>query len=236
MEYQKWQYETQYRYEDLDLCSVRGKKVIIKTNTKSNLGLGGAWVEGLGDVDAGAINLFVKGYELLAKTGRSDLNIDPEFTYEGFSCGWPKIAVILDKESTLKLREFSKLRHEAMIKEGRERRLAEKKKLAETVPGLEELEATYNAEARYRAKFADAMEDEYNDGVSMPEVPQADIKALEAKYPRAALYIKADDYCSAENHAKASAGEKAKAVLVEGGSLEDAAALLDNWTKDVVID
>ncbi|TYB18845.1 hypothetical protein FXB85_11145 [Aggregatibacter actinomycetemcomitans] len=76
------------------------------------------------------------------------------------------------------------------------------------------------------------MEDEYNDGVNMPRRPTSNIDELCAKYPRAAMYLKADSYSNAENYDKASAGDKAKKLLNEGGSIEDAQKILDNWLPE----
>ncbi|KYK95149.1 hypothetical protein [Aggregatibacter actinomycetemcomitans] len=99
-------------------------------------------------------------------------------------------------------------------------------------PGITELQKAYSDHAYYQEQFQRAMEDEYNDGVNMPRRPTSNIDELCAKYPRAAMYLKADSYSNAENYDKASAGDKAKKLLNEGGSIEDAQKILDNWLPE----
>jgi len=101
--------------------------------------------------------------------------------------------------------------------------------LAANVPGLNELLKAVNDHAYYHEQFACAMEDEYNDGVNMPRQPTSDIDALSAQYPRAALWIKADNYEDASNYHKSSAGRRAKAMIEAGEPLAEAQDVLDHW-------
>ena len=101
--------------------------------------------------------------------------------------------------------------------------------LAANVPGLDELLKAVNDHAYYHEQFACAMEDEYNDGVNMPRHPTSDIDALSAQYPRAALWIKADNYEDASNYHKSSAGRRAKAMIEAGEPLEAVQDVLDHW-------
>jgi hypothetical protein len=100
------------------------------------------------------------------------------------------------------------------------------------IPGITALHEAHEAEAAYRAEFSRAMAAEDRDGVAMPARPQANIAALEEKYPRAALYIKADDYSSAMHDQKAAAGEKAKQMLEEGAALDAVEAVLNRWLPE----
>lgn len=109
-------------------------------------------------------------------------------------------------------------------------------KSEQAVPGLAELESAIFAAERYADQFAAMMDDEMNDGVRPPAQPGCDIDALKAQYPRAAVYITADSYCNASHYAKASAGRKAKELLLSGGSLEQAKKILSNWASNVTID
>jgi len=100
------------------------------------------------------------------------------------------------------------------------------------VPGLAKLRATRADEARYREEFERMMKDEGNDGVNPPTKPAVSSSDLAAQFPRAALYLKAESYSCASNHHKASAGSKAVAILAEGGSEDEARAVLDNWLPE----
>lgn len=220
-------------YQNLDLTTLSGKKVVIKDT--EGCGIGGAWVEGLGDINPTSMNLPVRGQELIDK-GIKNIEIDPDFGYEWFSFGYPRTAVVLSKESSIAIRKKAKEDWDAKMAATREKVKEEKAKLETNVPGIGELQAAYAAEAEYRSAFAAAMEDEQNDGVRMPTPPTVNIEELEAKYPLAALYIKADNFSGAENYAKAAAGRKAKDILADGGDPLEAARILDNWLSDVYID
>ena len=103
-------------YESLtNLKTVRGRAVKIK-NPK-NCGIGGAWVEGVGDVDAGSFGIPVRGSALI-KSGIKD-GIDPDFSYEQFSFGYPAKYVVLDKASSEAIRALSKATHERRVSAAR---------------------------------------------------------------------------------------------------------------------
>lgn len=218
------------KLDDLKLTTLSGKKVILKTNDKSNCGIGGAWVEGLGDVDPRSLNVPITGMDLLQKLGgKAKVEIDPYFYYEWFNFGWPQTAVILSKESSLMLKDYQTKEAQRRKAEAKQKAEEYNLKLAQTVPGIEELKTAYSAAYQYRVAFEAAMENEDNDGVNMPVAPQVDIAELEKAYPRAALYLKAEEYSLAENFDKSIAGKKAKEILADGGELETAQKLLDNW-------
>jgi len=111
-------------------------------------------------------------------------------------------------------------------------REARENSLELAVPGLASLRAARADEARYREEFERMMEDEGNDGVNPPTKPAVSSSDLAAQYPRAALYLKAESYSCASNDRKASAGSKAAAILANGGSEDEARAVLDNWLPD----
>ena len=60
-------------------------------------------------------------------------------------------------------------------------------------------------------------------------VSMDDCDTLRAKYPAAAAYIKAEGYATASNYRKSEAGNKAMALLMTGGSAEQANEIMDNW-------
>lgn len=109
---------------------------------------------------------------------------------------------------------------------------AEKAALEAKIPGITTLQEAYEAEETYRAEFSHAMEAEDRDGVVMPTPPKTNIAALEERYPRAALYIKADDYSCAMHDQKAAAGKKAKQMLEEGADLAAVEEVLNGWLPE----
>ena len=226
------------KYEDLELRSLKGRKVIIRSPEEGNTGIGGAWVEGVGETDAGSFSIGAgKGSDLI-RSGRFDgIEIDPDYFYEYFHISRPvKGTVVLDKASSQAIKDYCQAKWEARLAEVRLRWEAEEAALEAAVPGVTELRAAIHAMHSYQEDFAAAMEDEMRDGVNMPVAPRADIDALAAQYPRANLYLKAEGYADASHYAKASAGRKAMTLLREGGTIEEAAAILDSWLNDVYVD
>lgn len=102
-------------------------------------------------------------------------------------------------------------------------------KLAANVPGLNELRAAIDDEIRYQEQFEQMMEDENNDGARPPKPVTIKYADVAAKYPRAAIYIKAENYSLSEHYAKSTAGDKAMKLIEDGGSLADAEQILNNW-------
>jgi len=97
------------------------------------------------------------------------------------------------------------------------------------LPGLKELRAAIADEVRYREQFNRMMDDEGNDGACPPKPVTVNSKELAVKYPRAALYIKAENYSLASHYAKSAAGDKAMRLLEKGGNLKEAEEILNNW-------
>lgn len=108
--------------------------------------------------------------------------------------------------------------------------------LEKSVPGITLLQAAMRGEAAYFEAMQVMMDNEMNDGVNPPIRPDVDTESLKAKYPRAALYVKADAYSDADHYAKSDAGKKAKNLLESGGSEADAENILTNWSKDTYLD
>ena len=108
---------------------------------------------------------------------------------------------------------------------GREIALQQKEisqqQLERIAPGLAELRAAHDAEASYLYNFDRMMSDESNDGVNAPSVPAANTDDLSKKYPRAALYLKAEGYSDANSPARRSAGKKAMEMFLSGATTED---------------
>ena len=135
----------------------------------------------------------------------------------------------LDIESSNRLEQAIKAKEAAAHE-------AYQHQLAAAVPGIEALRNAYaedNAEYHRLREVIESGDSVFiSSGKNHPEI----IAALEAQYPRAAVWIEANDYENASHYAKAAAGGKAKKVLEDGGSIEDAEAILKNWTDSVYID
>ena len=84
------------------------------------------------------------------------------------------------------------------------------------IEGLTELQNAINAELSYSKAFNRMMEDEYNDGVNPPSKPKNSSTELKQKYPRAAAYIKAENWKYANHYAKSAAGSKAVERIING--------------------
>lgn len=66
---------------------------------------------------------------------------------------------------------------------------------------------------------------------------EQELNVARAKYPRAALALNAQGYALASHPNKTAAGRKALELLENGGSMEEAQAILDNWLpKDAMWD
>lgn len=100
------------------------------------------------------------------------------------------------------------------------------------IEGLAELRSAWADEQRYRNQFNRMMDDGDNDGVNPPRRPKANVDEIARKYPRAALYLRAESYESARHWAKAKAGEEAKEIILSGGDIAAATAKLENWLTD----
>lgn len=100
-------------YESLtNLKTIKGYAIKIKNPTK-NFGIGGAWVEGLGDIAVGSFTLpLVQGKDLI----KYGIDADPDFYYERLVFGYPAHNIVLDKASTLAIQELVRNTHEKRVK------------------------------------------------------------------------------------------------------------------------
>ena len=104
--------------------------------------------------------------------------------------------------------------------------------LESACPGLHALRDAREDEIRYHDEFEQMMADESNDVARPPRPVETSYASLVTKFPRAALYLKAENYSCASNDRKASAGSKAMQILANGGSEDEAKAVLDNWLPE----
>lgn len=223
------------KISDLELCTLNGRKVQI-LESKTGMGIGGAIIDGVGLVNAGAMTC-VTGKDIIKNAlnlkDERRKTIDKNRSYDAITFTQPlKGIAIFDEKSCDKLISFRKASHEAMKARAVEQCKIHEEEMERKYPGITELKKAYSEHYYYQEQFQRAMEDEYNDGVNMPRRPTSNIDDLCAKYPRAAMYLKADSYSCAENYNKANAGDRAKALLDRGGSIEDAQKILDNWLPE----
>lgn len=101
-------------------------------------------------------------------------------------------------------------------KEAEEKRAAEERQAKiDAIPGLEELRAARADAATWHDEWT-ANIGRGDSGVGLRARPQYDFKALEAKYPRAVAYLKAEAMSYAANDVKAGAGKEALERIING--------------------
>ena len=125
--------------------------------------------------------------------------------------------------------EQIKARKDEIIDELLKREAAEKAAAAareskiNAIEGLKELEAAINAQDDYHHEINRRFENEALSSI-LPAQPKANIKELKEKYPRAAAYIKAENWKYANNYAKVAAGQKALERIINGENHEQVLA------------
>ncbi len=100
--------------------------------------------------------------------------------------------------------------------------------LKKNVPGLTELRnAISSNEREYEAQRSSI----YGGSGRLHTAKTTDLSGLKKKYPRAALYVRAEGYLYASNYKKSAAGREAMEAIRKGESLKKAEKILDNWNK-----
>ncbi len=211
-------------HKELELRTLHGRKVILKVlGLEAKTLFGGAWVEGVGDTDAEGYSsvLMPEGRTLMESGQFEGCDIDPEETYFFIEFAHPKRGcMVFDKASSDALRDFNHARNQAALAVREAKYAAEEAAVEAVIPGYLQLRDARRLWSKYRAEFADAMESE-------------DMDELRLKYPRAAVYMRAIDCENGSHFMLAKAGKKAKELLLSGGSLEEASAILDNRTNEI---
>lgn len=104
--------------------------------------------------------------------------------------------------------------------EAKQKAAEERQAKIAAIEGLDLLEKTINAWAIYHDEFNRFIE---NDAIGKPPVKPANtIEEVKSLYPRAAAYVKADVFYSAEHYAKSSAGKKALDSIINGNDYNKA--------------
>jgi hypothetical protein len=107
--------------------------------------------------------------------------------------------------------------------------------LERKIPGLAALRAIISTESFESDRAAR----DIDSGASIFKartVSGSDVDAAHAEYPIASVYLQAEAFEGASNSAKAEAGRMAKKALLDGGPVEQAKALMQNWLSSVCID
>ena len=145
----------------------------------------------------------------------------------GFRDGKDGIKVMRNatKKDIEKIRELK----DVIIAELKKQKAAEKAAAEEreakinAIEGLKELQKARNAEEDYHHEFNRRMENESLSSF-LPARPAVSSKEIAAQYPRAAAYIKAENWKYANNYAKVAAGQKALERIINGENHEQALA------------
>lgn len=110
-----------------------------------------------------------------------------------------------------------------------ERKARERQDKIDAIEGLTELKSAIRELKDYYDRYNEAVENGY--GI-LPVRPDIDLDAIRADYPRAAAYLRAENYSLSENDAKASAGAKALERIINGEPHETVIAEMENeWSK-----
>lgn len=110
--------------------------------------------------------------------------------------------------------------------EAAEKAAAEREAKIAAIEGLDEIYAAIEEHEQHRAAFERAM---YRGDGILPGMPKSDIKALYAKYPRAAAYIQASEYSNSENLTQMGIGIRAKERIINE---EDCKKVLADMEKE----
>ncbi len=124
--------------------------------------------------------------------------------------------------------EEYKINRDKKASEDEIKRQEDNKKLHDNVPGIDILEDAY-ATILAHADIVDKAFYSENGVTSLLTKPNINIKELESKYPKAKAYLKAKKYTHSSNADKDVAGRRAMNIMKDGGSIEDAEKVLQNW-------
>lgn len=96
----------------------------------------------------------------------------------------------------------------------------------DSIPGLNEIRAAMADLKAWQKEFNDSFSD--CGGLGVRSKPVYDFDELYATYPRAAAYLKAEQYGDADNYVKSAAGEKALEAIINGADPSDTIAAMES--------
>ena len=98
----------------------------------------------------------------------------------------------------------------------------------DSIPGLKEIRAAMDDLKAWQKEFNDSFRD--CGGLGVRSKPVYDYDNLCATYPRAAAYLKAEEYADSSNYVKSAAGKKALEAIINGADpAETTAAMEAEW-------
>ena len=101
----------------------------------------------------------------------------------------------------------------------------------EAIEGLRELQQAINDELNYRYEWNRRMEDEALSSIS-PKKPIVSVAELKKRFPRAAAYVKAENWTQSNNSGKRQAGKKALERIIAGENHEQVLADMEaEWSE-----
>ena len=113
--------------------------------------------------------------------------------------------------------------------EEKERKYQERQDKINAIPGLAEIQAAKQDLDRWNEEWEKSFDDV--GGLGVRPKPEYDFAAMNAKYPRAAAYLKAESYSHAAHDVKASAGQEALEKIINGEDYEEALKVMeDEWS------
>ena len=95
----------------------------------------------------------------------------------------------------------------------------------EKYPGLNEIEQAMREDLAHQERFNRSFENEE----MWTQPHKSRVAELKAKYPQAAMYLKAQSYSESSNADKSHAGRKAMEMLEKGADLKEVDSVLENW-------
>ena len=152
--------------------------------------------------------------------------------YNIYDAGNGHIGARVDKATDAIKREIGEAKPEIVKYFAEQSEIATRRRAAEkNMLGLQELRDAIADGERYARQFERMMSDESNDGARPPKAAQGDVKSLKEQYPQAAAFLKAENWSCAANHAKATAGDKARDMILNGEDYVQAIANMESeWS------
>lgn len=142
----------------------------------------------------------------------------------------PRIAKNAEAIAFVKERKAEIIEHITAEADAKRRAAEQRAAKIAAIEGLEEIRAARADLAAWHEEWNRSFEDV--GGLGVRQKPEYDFEALNAKYPRAAAYLKAESFENASNYAKAAAGKRAKERIINGEDYCAAIADMESeWEK-----
>ena len=122
---------------------------------------------------------------------------------------------------------------DAMYNEYKTKKYMKQERELETkIPGYHRLTQLIALRDNFYDDMTKFMDNE--NGIAPPiSVSEEEITEFIKEHPKAYCYIRCERYQQAKHSSKSAAGDKAKKLLLDGGSVAEANMILDNWLTSV---